>query len=133
VRLEGDTDLIFPEAQHVAVAQQVSLRAALGERFGLVVHVDAVGAEIFQIIATLTARDARMPGRNVALRIGQDPIVVGRAADAAALGPELDAVPSRQLPAVAADDAQTDGHGVLMGRVMVDGARAGSKRAVSGA
>ena len=110
LRHERRENVILADAQHVAVREPVAGRAALGERFHVVVDVHPVGAHVLKVEVALAELHAGVMRRHVALRIGQHPVVVGRAADGATLHREDRAAALRQRTALFADDPQPE-HG----------------------
>jgi hypothetical protein len=110
VCLERRENVVVAHPQHVAVGEPVPGRAALGQRLHVVVDVDAVGAHVLQVEMALAELHARVMRRDVALRIGQHPVVVGGAADGAALDREGRTTALGQRTALFADYPQPE-HG----------------------
>src|SRR5688500_9583502 len=76
----------------------------------MVVGEDAIRAQVMQIKNARVALDARVMRGNIATRIGQHPIVIGRATDRAALRAEPDLGAIAYLAALFTDDAQSKRH-----------------------
>jgi hypothetical protein len=111
LRFQRGDDVVLADAQHVAVYQAIAARAALGERLHIVVDVDAVGADVLQVEVALAELHAGVVRRNVAQRVGEHPVVVGRAANGAALhGKDRGAAVGKRPPLVT-DDTQPKRHG----------------------
>ncbi len=110
LRVQGDDDVILADPHDVAVLQADSGRCALAQRFFLVVDENAVRAQVLEVEVSLAKLHARVMGGHIPEWIGQHPIVVGRAADAAAVGTENDCAAITQMPPMIADDSQADRH-----------------------
>jgi len=108
--LERCENVVVPHTQHVAVSDPVAGGAAFAERLHVVVDVHAVGAHVLEIEMTIAELHARVMRRYVALRVGQHPVVVSRAADGAALYREDRAAALTQRTTLFADDPQPE-HG----------------------
>jgi hypothetical protein len=80
--------VVLAKAEQVAVRQ--AMRGVAAEGPLVVVDVDAVGAQVFQVIVALAEADATVMSGHVTQRIGQHPVIVGGTADGAASDSEDD-------------------------------------------
>ncbi len=74
---------VIAEPQHVTGVQQHA-RAAPAQRCDRIIHVGAVAAGVLEEVFAAAEMDVRVAAGEVARHVGQGPVVVQRAADAAA-------------------------------------------------
>jgi hypothetical protein len=101
-------DFVVAEAQPVAIGEFD--RSGFGGRRLRVVDEDAVGADVLYPVGAAAELDLAVVAGNDALGIGQDPVVVGGATDAAAIDAEHATALLAELTMLVADDSQFDGH-----------------------
>ena len=114
-----DMNLEFEVAHAHAIAVEQAARVALADRFAFVVHVHAVAAHVGEVIHAAAVVDRGMAARDVAVRVGQDPVVLQRTTDCAALLVELAHVVVAHKIAVFGDDFDLQRHGSPRGFVLI--------------
>ena len=80
--IDAHRDLEIPELEHVAVEQTPHI--ALADGLAIAVDVDAVGTRVDEVVDAALEIDRRVAPGDVAIRVGQDPVVLQRTADRAA-------------------------------------------------
>jgi len=110
LRLESGENVVITHAQDIAIGKPVAARTALGKRLRVIVDVHPVGAHVLQVEVSLAELHPRVVRGHVALRVGQHPVVVGRAPDRAALDREGRATALTERAPLFADDPQPE-HG----------------------
>ena len=100
----------FEIAQPQLIAVEEPPRHALADGLTVAVEVDAVGARVEQVVDSAPVIDCRVAPGNVTERIGQNPVVLQRAADRAALLIENTHGIVADDVAVFADNFETQGH-----------------------
>ncbi len=94
--VDRDDDLEVTEPQTVSVEQ--ALRIALAERFAVTVDIDAVRTQVIEVVNTTLVVDCGVLAGDVAIRVGQNPVVLQRAADRAAfLAEDVNGIVAHEL------------------------------------
>ena len=106
VVLVGDLDAHLVLADTDAVAREQALRIAAADGLLGVVDVDAVRRRVDDVIAARAEVDARVAARQIALAVGKHPVALERAADRAAVVPELHRASFAEALAMTTDDLQ---------------------------
>ena len=106
--VDPHTQVVVPHAQVLAVPQFMLRTDA--DRGGGAIDVDPIGAGVLQVIAPVAAVDAGVVAGNVALGVGQDPVIVVCAADAPAAHAEHRPGVFAQAVPLVTDDLQAQRH-----------------------
>ena len=106
--VDGGENFEVTEVQMVSVEQAPWL--AFADRFAFIIDVNAVGADVDDVVNPAFAVDRSVLAGNEFVRIGEDPVIVQGPADSAAFRPELaHRIVADDLP-VFADDFQFERH-----------------------
>jgi hypothetical protein len=105
-----DLDEHLVVADPDTVVREQTLRPTTPDGFFGIVDEDAVRRCIDDVVATRAKIDARVPARQEALAVGQDPVAFVRSADRAAAVTELLQAPLAEAVSVPADDFQAQRH-----------------------
>ena len=96
--------MIVTHTQHFAVTQRIQAAAIYG--FSAVFRIHAIGAGVFQKVASVAAMHAGMLAGQLPLSVRQGPVVIGAPADGAAPVFKPDGAVSTQRFTLCADDLQ---------------------------
>jgi hypothetical protein len=111
--IDGDQQLILAEADHVAIGEHVC--PVFADRPLRVVHISAIRGQVLEEPLALPEMHAQVAARDIAQRIRQHPVVVGRTADRAAAHAEDDRGTLSERATLGADDTQSERHETTVG------------------
>ena len=106
VVLVADLDAHLVLADADSIAREQALRIAAADRLLGIVDVDAVRRGVDDVIAAGAEIDARVAARQIALAVGKHPIAFERAADRAAVVPEVHRASFAEALTMTTDDLQ---------------------------
>ena len=81
--VDRDADFEVTEVQAVAVEQ--ASRIAIADWFFFIVNENAIATKICEVVHATSVVDCRVSARDVFVRVGQNPVVLQRAPDCAAV------------------------------------------------